>query len=54
MDQPVISVEGSRNDVQPAQADGALRVRPDGETMGSRDFTLTETGHSFWNVRDVE
>ena len=30
MDQPVISVEGSRNDAQPAQADGALRVRPDG------------------------
>ena len=54
MDQPVISVEGSRNDAQPAQADGALRVRPDGETAVSQDFTLTETGHSFWNVRDAE
>ena len=54
MDQPIISVEGSRNDAQPAQADGALPVRPDGETMGSRDFTLTETCHSFWNVCDAE
>lgn len=54
MDQPIISVEGSRNDAQPAQADGALPVRPDVETPGSRDFTLTETGHSFWNVRDAE
>ena len=38
----------------PAKPDGDKLVRPDGETAVSHDFTLTETTHSFRNVRDAE
>lgn len=59
MDQPVISVEGgAQTGVQPEVADGMqlLPTEPDAEAAvlaTSQAFTLTQTEHTFRNVRDA-